>query len=343
MVAQRLGWGLALLVGSLTACSSDETGAGGSGGTGATSATGGAGAVGGTGGSGTGAGSVGGQAAGGSAPLTDPNECANPEDEWVFCCDFEQDDLSMWDDYDGNPDETNHLMADPGPFDLEGNQVVRIRVPAGRGGADLVKVLDPDGGGYDRLYARWYQYWEPGYDFDAPNHGSGLHAGSRDLLGQSGIRPDGTNRFFSGLEPTTDTHIIDAYTYYRGMYQDCVDPNGSCWGDHFPCTIDEGYYCEKEQHRETVMPPTLEAGRWYCLEMMMDGGTPTSDEASADGVLDWWIDGRQIGPWTDLWLRTDANLRLTILWLSLFHHEEHSVEGLYWDHVVVSTERIGCP
>ncbi|MEJ2315174.1 MAG: hypothetical protein P8Y85_10590, partial [Nitrospirota bacterium] len=53
-------------------------------------------------------------------------------------------------------------------------------------------------------------------------------------------------------------------------------------------------YCEKPQHRETVLPPVLTDDHWYCIEMMMDGGTPTADEP-ADGELDFWVDGLEIG------------------------------------------------
>lgn len=268
------------------------------------------------------------------------DECSNTAAEWVFCSGFEEGNLEIWDDYDGNPEPDNLLMEHPGPLNQPGNHVMRLRVPPGRGTADLVKVLP---GTYDRLYARWTVQWEPGYNFNALNHGSGLHAGGRAYLGRSGNRPTGSDWFSSWLEPRTTTHRMDAYTYYRGMYQDCVDPAGSCWGDEFPCTIDDGAaYCEKPQHRETILPPVFEAGRWYCIEVMMDGGTPSADGVGADGVLNWWIDGVEIGPWNDLWLRTTADLKLNILWLSLFHHAEHSVEGLMIDDVVVSTSRIGC-
>jgi hypothetical protein len=134
------------------------------------------------------------------------------------------------------------------------------------------------------------------------------------------------------------------YTYYRGMYQDCADPDGACWGDHLPCTMDDGSnYCEKPAHRETAMPPSLETGRWYCVELMVDGGTATPTETGANGALAYWLDGLEVGPWSDLWLRTDPNLELEILWLSLFHHEAHSTEGIMFDNVVVSSSRVGCP
>ncbi|MFC2173373.1 hypothetical protein ACFLU6_12180 [Acidobacteriota bacterium] len=276
----------------------------------------------------------------GSAAADDP-VCSRSD--VVFCSEFEEGDKAIWDDYDGNPDTENQILQAPGPFCLAGNHVMRLRVPPGSGASDLVKELP---GSYNRLYARWYQQWEPGYDFSARNHGSGLHAGNRNLLGVSGQRPDGDDRFSSGIEPLAGndslTGRLNLYSYYRGMYQDCVDPNGQCWGDHFPCMIDEGYYCEKPEHRETIMPPRMETGRWYCLEIMIDAGTPVLNDSEADGYQNFFIDGVAYGPWEHLWHRTTDNLQLTILWLLLYHHADHSEEGILLDNVVVAQERIGC-
>lgn len=117
----------------------------------------------------------------------------------VFCSKFEETTWrSVWDDYDGNPAPINQVIVNNGPFNIAGNHVMQLRVPAGRGGADLVKVFPQT---YDKLYARWYEYWEPGYDFNAANHGSSLAAGDRNFLGQSGIRPNGSDFASSGFEP----------------------------------------------------------------------------------------------------------------------------------------------
>lgn len=272
--------------------------------------------------------------------------CADPAcNGAVFCSGFEEGNKSIWDDYDGNPDSTDLLMSDPGPCNASGNNVMRFRVPAGRGGADLVKIFSSS---HDKLYARWYQKWETGYDFSALNHGSGLFAGSRDYIGHSGYRPTGSDWFWSYIEPIAGSTAsrngrMQLYSYYRGMYQDCSDPNGSCWGDLFPCTSDEGTgYCTKAQHRETINPPQLQAGRWYCIETMLDGGTPVASDNLANGTQDFWIDGVEYGPWTGLWHRTTANLKVGAIWLSLFHHADHSVAGVMLDNVVVSTQKVGC-
>jgi hypothetical protein len=256
----------------------------------------------------------------------------------VFCSGFEEGNFSLWDDWDGNPAPDNTNVAEPGPLNLADNHVTRMRVPAGRGGVDLTKVLP---GTYDRLYVRYYQKWEQGFDFAAPNHGGGLHAGDRNLMGHDSYRPTGADWFSAWLEPYKGR--LNLYTYYRGMYMDCTNPQGSCWGDHFPCFLDEGTnYCKKAAHRERVMPPTLVTNRWYCLEYMVDSGSAVTSDAAANGSMNLWIDGTEYGPFENLWFRTTANLKLNIHSIGIFHHGEHSVAGTEFDNLVISTQRIGC-
>lgn len=279
------------------------------------------------------------------AQCVDTTICSNG----VFCSGFEEGNKATWDDWDGNPDATNLLMVDPGPCNKpSGNHVMRLRATSGPGGAaDVVKVLPTS---HDKLYARWYQKWEPGYDFSIGNHGGGLFAGDRNLLGSSGIRPNGSDWYtswwetlccsWSGQSLTGVTHL---YSYYRGMYQQCSNPSGDCYGDSFPCMYDEGTnFCSKAQHRETVRPPVMVTNRWYCVEVLLDGGTPSATGAGANGAQNYWIDNVQYGPWTDLWHRTTSNLKINILWLNLYFGANHPNAGVMLDDVVVSTTRVGC-
>ena len=278
-----------------------------------------------------------------SAASVPRNECSNPPAGTIFCENFEgTNPKSDFDDYDGNLDSENQVITDSGPSGDSSNKVIRLRVPAGQGGdSDLLKVLP---GSYDKLYARWYFKYEVGFNFGARNHGSGLAAGNRTFVGQSGIRPNGTD--FAGfyVQYQENTAIPYAYSYYRGMYQDCTDPNGSCWGDSLPCVYDHGaYYCTKPQDQPVVAPPNLVAGQWYCVEEMLDMGTPTATSQSANGRLALWLDSNLIGDFQNLWIRTNANLKIQNLWLNLYHHDgTHSVVGELIDNVVVSTQRIGC-
>ena len=199
----------------------------------------------------------------------------------------------LWDDHDGNPDETN-LLVDTRALRHAGTMRCASVCPR-HAGADLVKELP----GSDALWARWYIQYEPGSDFAAPNHGGGLHAGSRDWLGHSHFQPAGDEWFTGWVEHDANLHAPYVYSYYPGMYMDCADPDGACWGDHFPCMMDDGSnYCTKPEHQEKSPPIQLETGKWYCVELFLDGGTPTPSADGASGRLDVRIDGESLGPWT---------------------------------------------
>lgn len=278
-----------------------------------------------------------------SAVSVQQDECQKPPQGTVFCEDFEgPNPKSRYDDYDGNLDTENQVITNIGPSNSPSNKVVRLRVPVGQGGtSDLLKVLPST---YDRLYARWYFQYEPGFSFNAPNHGAGLTAGDRNSIGNSGIRPTGSDVASFTVQYLPSSAVPFVYTYYRGMYQDCTNPNGQCYGDSLPCVYDSGAnYCKKPQHRPEIIMPTLQAGRWYCAEQMVDMGTPDPTGTSPNGRLTIWLDGELIGVYSDLWLRTTATLKLQNLWLSLFHHDgTHSAAGEMLDNVVVSTQRVGC-
>lgn len=68
---------------------------------------------------------------------------------------------------------------------------------------------------------------------------------------------------------------------------------------------------------------------------------PTPGNNGAGGVLNYWIDGQEIGPWNDLWLRSTGDLHIGILWLNLFFHGAHGPAGVLFDDVVVSSSPIG--
>jgi hypothetical protein len=271
------------------------------------------------------------------------NECSNPPAGTVFCEDFESaNPKSHFDDYDGNLDSENKVVMNNGPAGDSNNKVIQLRVQAGQGGvSDLLKVLP---GSYDKLYARWYFMYELGFNFSARNHGSGLSAGDRNFVGQSGVRPNGTD--FAGFyfQYQEDSAVPYLYSYYRGMYQDCTNPIGNCWGDSLPCVYDNGaYYCTKPQDRLTVTLPILTTGQWYCYEQMIDMGVASANGVDTTGRVTQWLNGKLIGDNTSLWLRTTTSLKIHNLWLSLYHHDgTHSTVGELIDNVVVSTQFIGC-
>lgn len=261
----------------------------------------------------------------------------------VFCSEFEEGSLTaVWSTVNGPA----AIVADPGPFGRADNHVLRLSAPSGTTGSNVIKTF----AGARRIYARWYQKWEAGYDFNAPSHYGGLHAGDRWSYGRSGYRPDGDDWYSTWLEPVNgwgvapgDVGRLNLYTYYRGMYMDCADPEGRCWGDHFPCMVGSNYCTKAPVRVPPPYPPVMQTERWYCLEVMLDGGTPTPTPEGADGVQNFWVDGVEIGPWTGLWHRTTATgMDVNLLALSVYLPSWHADAGVRFDNAVVSTSRIGC-
>lgn len=70
-------------------------------------------------------------------------------------------------------------------------------------------------------------------------------------------------------------------------------------------------------------------------------GAPSDNAATVTGAMNLWIDGVEYGSWSKLWLRTSAELKLSIFHIALFHQAAHSVEGMMIDTVVVAKKRIG--
>lgn len=277
--------------------------------------------------------------------------CAQPG--VVFCEDFESGNLSRWNDMDGNTEIT--VPTDPGPHNVGGNHVARLYVPHGqRGTADLNHYYEDEGLGWDKLYLRWYIKWETAadsgaedYDFAAENHGSGLIArdSSQPYRG-SGFKATGYDKFTGSLEPATDIWggpdsakrgRMMIYSYYARQYMNCVDPEGSCWGDEFPCM---GSGCDNADHAPPPWPPKMEIGRWYCLQLMLDGGT-----TGATGAENFWVDGVAYGPWENLHMRDTTALKINQIHITLFHHEvetAHANAGFRVDDVIASTRPIPC-
>lgn len=269
------------------------------------------------------------------------NACQDLDDDVVFCTDFEEGDLETWDDFDQNPDDMNDVVPDDGPFGLDGNHVVRMRVAPAEQGTDLVKQLP---GFYDALYARWWVKLEPGYDLDISSAlWPGLHAGGHDTLGNSDSLPSGDDRFTVLTSHDIASHGLTTKLDYRGMYQDCTNPSGMCYRDELPCVRDDGEsFCVAPQHRPTGPLTPIEKSRWYCIELFVDAGTPVDSAANADGRVALWLDDELLFEFDDLWFRTSDALEMDVFWMSEYTSGGHGDEGVLYDDVLVSRSRIGC-
>jgi len=171
--------------------------------------------------------------------------------------------------------------------------------------------------------------------------------------GTAGCLPDGMLAMGTTVDFAENTHQSFFYTYWPEMScdtscdrymdvdqvcQDCADKGlptcdqqpQCCWGNHF-----------------TPDPPVaFPVGDWFCFEMMMQANTV----GERDGVMAYWVNDvlalrvDENSP-TPIWWRTSPTLALNRVRLQ--HYIETEDAGgfsnrVWFDDVVVSTERIGC-
>lgn len=230
-------------------------------------------------------------------------------------------------------------------------------------GAHLYRRLAP---GYDRLHYRFYVRFSQDC---APIHHF-FHVGGYNPLtawpqGGAGTRPQGDERFSTGVEPHGASWRWDFYSYWMEM--GASPPRGQCWGNSFL--------------RDTA--PAVTRGQWQCLELMMK----LNDVGQSNGEMALWLDGKLVshmGPgyprgkwiydkfipgeggeglrWNDKrgepeslkfteggdpfagfrW-RSDENLQLNILWLLCYitKAETGHVSQIWFDDIVVAQDYIG--
>ncbi len=252
-----------------------------------------------------------------------------------------------WDNV-GNP-ETMSLSPDT-PTGAGSSLLVTHVGGEGTGGQLYTRLPQ----GLDRVFARTYVKFDPDC---ASIHHFGTHLGGFNPptpwpQGGAGIQPDGSKQFTTGVEPHGAEWAWDFYTYWQGMR---VHGDGNYWGTPFLTGVER---------------PTVEKGRWICVEMMVK----INDVGASNGEQAFWIDGKLAragadvvshagpgfpnGEWTGGWWRPDARLDTTFdgfewrtveemavnyLWTYVYITKaaEGHVSKVWFDNIVVATEYVG--
>ncbi|MFN2251197.1 MAG: Dickkopf N-terminal cysteine-rich domain-containing protein [Anaerolineae bacterium] len=167
-----------------------------------------------------------------------------------------------------------------------------------------------------------------------------------DCDGNAGCRPNGYRAAGTTLDFNRD-HELFFYTYFPDMR---CDRGGYCSGDYaqqicdgcagkdMPCT--SGLECCWGNHFGPEEPVVLETGRWVCLELHQRLNTP----GGADGEMSFWVDGELAHRQTGMDWRDVSELGLNKAWLQHYiaAGDADQSNQVWFDDVVVSTERIGC-
>ena len=230
------------------------------------------------------------------------------------------------------------------------NSLLITHVQAETTGAHLYTRLLP---GYDELYFRFYTKFDTLCNvIHHFVHMGGYNPPTPWPQGGAGIRPTGTDRVSTGIEPHS-TWYWDFYAYWMEMRGNPVPD--MYWGNSF------------------INDPTFASpkGQWICVEAMMKMNNPTT---SHNGELALWVDGE---PWyvggqlashlgegfpNGYWIwasfypdlgsppyegfrwRSTEDLKVNWVWLLVYISSELDpghINKVWFDDVVVATEYIG--
>jgi hypothetical protein len=194
----------------------------------------------------------------------------------------------------------------------------------------------------DVLFLRYYSKFEPPYEVVGSSHNGSSISAHYFINGQAtpGVPADGTNKFLANLEnwrgaaATPSPGVLNIYIYHPGQR--------SMWGDHFFTTglVDPNTSIPYDFGPSFVSRPdvTPELGRWYCYEYMVKANTV----GQTDGRISAWLDGKVVGDFPNLTLRTVANLKIDRFGLSFHIFSNPNGEAKKWyDNVVAAKSYIG--
>jgi len=184
--------------------------------------------------------------------------------------------------------------------------------------------------GYDEVYVKYNVMFQSGFR-NLRGDGNGMHffiqMGNRtdnqwSASGQAGIKPNGTDFFFAGLDPEyiandPTLYPLSYYTYFPDMT--C---NGGCWGDVFT---------------QAAPKIPLVPGQWQEVVFHIKLNTP----GLHDGSQELWVDGvKKISNPNMRW-RDSTVLRLNQLAFANYMPGASTTEHIWVDDLVAWTPGSG--
>lgn len=247
----------------------------------------------------------------------------------IFADNFEAGELGAGWDETGNPHGNVLSLVEPGENAALGKKSLRVEAHLGRDtGGGLTQWFEPA----DRVFIRFYTRFDPECDyvhhFVTLRANRGLQGGDRwSGFGGAGLKPDGTDRFSTAIEPWGDWARWPApgrWNFYSYWHEMTASPDGKYWGNSFGVT------------NASVIP----RGPWIGVEFMLQHNTP----GVADGEQAFWIDGRLQGHWKGIQWRKTANLKANALTLESYITDRWTKQAtniVGFDNVVIARKYIG--
>ena len=247
----------------------------------------------------------------------------------IFAADFESSDFA--EDWDEKRDRDGEVLsrvaiADP-KHDFGQSLKVKARLGRNTGGG-LTKWFDSSEELFIRFYTRFDGQCDYVHHFVTLRANKGLKGKDRwSGFGGAGLRPRGTERFSTALEPWGNWGRVPApgkWNFYSYWHEMKASPDGKFWGNGF---------------RVEGQAP-IHKNRWICLEFMLKHNTPNQ----SDGEQAFWVDGQLIGHWRGFNWRTHPSLKANALTLESYVTDRWTkqVENtVYFDNLIIAREYIG--
>ncbi|MCK4464910.1 MAG: hypothetical protein KAU83_04290 [Bacteroidales bacterium] len=262
----------------------------------------------------------------------------------IFQEDFEtasiQEMASKWDD---TKNTASMSFSSDVPEGSPGTQSLMMTFTPGQNtGGYLYKML-PEG--YDSLFARFYVKFGANHSkVHHFVHMGGYNPPTTWPQGGAGVKPEGNERFTTGIEPMGNRWSWDFYSYWMHM-RGYADPN-YFWGNTF--------------HPDPPAP--INRGEWICIELMMKINDPVD---SFNGEQAFWVNGEKIHHlgkgfpngyciWDKFYpnpdslafegfqWRKDEKLKLNFFWLLYYMTDgAGQTDTVFFDDIIISTEYIG--
>jgi hypothetical protein len=248
----------------------------------------------------------------------------------IFADDFESGNLGDGWDETGNKNGKVLSFASPGAEARLGKRCVRVEAHLGQDtGGGLTKWFEPT----DTVFIRFFTRFDAGCDyvhhFVTLRANKSLQGGDKwSGFGGAGLKPEGTERFSTAIEPWGDWGRWTApgrwnfYSYWHQMEPSKGD--GKYWGNSF----------------SVPTAPLVPRDRWICVEFMLKHNTP----GSPDGEQAFWIDGVLQGHWKGINWRKSAQLKANALTLESYVTDswtKNPVNVVFFDNVVIARSYIG--
>ena len=210
----------------------------------------------------------------------------------------------------------------------------------------LVKTINPT---VDTLFMRMYQKWDTTYHTTGSNH-NGIMMSAKYPGPGVGTPADGTGWYLFQLDNDfirrtgeADPGFDHMYSYWpkqRGVYGDLWFPDGYVlpYSNAIGNQGDWLAYPNQYPDFKVLSNHLPERGKWYCYEVMVKANTPGQN----DGEVKWWVDGKVVGDFPNLNIRSIPTLKIDTAKVTLDVNKNNPQVITKWtDNVVIATQYIG--